>query len=82
MAHPRAHTPSLAAWVPFSLPSPPVEYIRRQKQPRPPPSRRRPERPRLEHPEEKAKQPGHGVEAPEEKERIGRMEAEGEGEVL
>ncbi|XP_036102861.1 adipocyte enhancer-binding protein 1 [Molossus molossus] len=43
------------------------EYIRRQKQPRPPPSRRRPERPRLEHPEEKAKHPGQGVEAPEEK---------------
>ncbi|XP_036183029.1 adipocyte enhancer-binding protein 1 [Myotis myotis] len=46
------------------------EYIRRQKQPRPPPSRRRPERPWLEHPEEKAEPPGQGVEAPEEEERI------------
>ncbi|ELK25160.1 Adipocyte enhancer-binding protein 1 [Myotis davidii] len=46
------------------------EYIRRQKQPRPPPSRRRPERPWLEHPEEKAEPPGQGVKAPEEKERI------------
>ncbi|KAM8770982.1 adipocyte enhancer-binding protein 1 [Rhynchonycteris naso] len=42
------------------------EYIRRQKQPRPPPSRRRPERPWPEPPEEKAKPPGKGVEVPEE----------------
>ncbi|XP_045437047.1 adipocyte enhancer-binding protein 1 isoform X2 [Pipistrellus kuhlii] len=46
------------------------EYIRRQKQPRPPPSRRRPEKPWLEPPEEKAEPPGLGVETPEEKERI------------
>ncbi|XP_069444295.1 adipocyte enhancer-binding protein 1 [Ovis canadensis] len=43
------------------------EYIRRQKQPRPPPSRRRPERPWPERPEEKAEPPGRGFEAPEEK---------------
>ncbi|KAF6085292.1 AE binding protein 1 [Phyllostomus discolor] len=45
------------------------EYIRRQKPPRPPPSRRRPERPWPEHPEEKTKPRGQGVAAPEEKER-------------
>nr|XP_021559409.1 adipocyte enhancer-binding protein 1 [Neomonachus schauinslandi] len=38
------------------------EYIRRQKQPRPPPSRRRPEPP-----EEKAEPPGPGLEAPKER---------------
>ncbi|XP_066095791.1 adipocyte enhancer-binding protein 1 [Saccopteryx bilineata] len=42
------------------------EYIRRQKQPRPPPSRRRPERPWPEPPEEKTKPPGQGIEVPEE----------------
>lgn len=54
--------------------SPPVEYIRRQKQPRPPPSRRRPERLWPERPEEKAELPGRGFEAPEK--RIGRMQAD------
>uniref|UniRef100_A0A8D1J5Z3 Adipocyte enhancer-binding protein 1 n=1 Tax=Sus scrofa TaxID=9823 RepID=A0A8D1J5Z3_PIG len=43
------------------------EYIRRQKQPRPPPSRRRPERLWPERPEEKAEPPRRGFEAPEEK---------------
>ncbi|XP_022448779.1 adipocyte enhancer-binding protein 1 [Delphinapterus leucas] len=43
------------------------EYIRRQKQPRPPPSRRRPERLWPERPEEKAEPPGRGFEAPEER---------------
>uniref|UniRef100_A0A8D1UNK4 Adipocyte enhancer-binding protein 1 n=1 Tax=Sus scrofa TaxID=9823 RepID=A0A8D1UNK4_PIG len=47
--------------------SAPVEYIRRQKQPRPPPSRRRPERLWPERPEEKAEPPRRGFEAPEEK---------------
>ncbi|KAM5203813.1 adipocyte enhancer-binding protein 1 isoform 2-T2 [Hipposideros larvatus] len=42
------------------------EYIRRQKQPRPPPSRRRPERPWPEHPEEKAEPPGQRLDTPEE----------------
>ncbi|KAM5302752.1 adipocyte enhancer-binding protein 1 [Glossophaga mutica] len=45
------------------------EYIRRQKPPRLPPSRRRPERPWPEHPEEKTEPRGQGVAAPEEKER-------------
>lgn len=54
-----------------SPPSPSVEYIRRQKRPRPPPTRRRPERPWPERPEEKAKPSGPVLEAPEE--RIGRM---------
>ncbi|XP_023494750.2 adipocyte enhancer-binding protein 1 [Equus przewalskii] len=44
------------------------EYIRRQKQPRPPPSRRRPERPWPERPEEKPELPRPGVKAPEEEE--------------
>lgn len=39
------------------------EYVRRQKQPRPPPSRRRP---RPEHTEERVKPPGPGIAAPEE----------------
>uniref|UniRef100_A0A667GAJ6 Adipocyte enhancer-binding protein 1 n=1 Tax=Lynx canadensis TaxID=61383 RepID=A0A667GAJ6_LYNCA len=57
-----------------------VEYIRRQKQPRPPPSRRRPERLWPERPEEKAEPAGPGLEAPTE--RIGRMGAAGgEGRV-
>ncbi|KAM9078397.1 adipocyte enhancer-binding protein 1 [Megaptera novaeangliae] len=43
------------------------EYIRRQKQPRPPPSRRRPEKLWPERPEEKAEPPGPGFEAPEER---------------
>ena len=63
-----------------SPPSPSVEYIRRQKQPRPPPSRRRPERLWPERPEEKAEPAGPGLEAPTE--RIGRMGAAGgEGRV-
>ncbi|XP_049497116.1 adipocyte enhancer-binding protein 1 [Panthera uncia] len=43
------------------------EYIRRQKQPRPPPSRRRPERLWPERPEEKAEPAGLGLEAPTER---------------
>uniref|UniRef100_A0ABI7XCA9 AE binding protein 1 n=1 Tax=Felis catus TaxID=9685 RepID=A0ABI7XCA9_FELCA len=43
------------------------EYIRRQKQPRPPPSRRRPERLWPERPEEKAEPAGPGLEAPTER---------------
>ncbi|XP_034495646.1 adipocyte enhancer-binding protein 1 [Ailuropoda melanoleuca] len=43
------------------------EYIRRQKQPRPPPSRRRPERVWPERPEEKAEPPGPAPEAPKER---------------
>ncbi|XP_060027590.1 adipocyte enhancer-binding protein 1 isoform X1 [Erinaceus europaeus] len=41
------------------------EYYRRQKRPRPPPTRRKPPRP--EPPEEKAKPPGPGVDIPEER---------------
>uniref|UniRef100_A0A667FUS9 Adipocyte enhancer-binding protein 1 n=1 Tax=Lynx canadensis TaxID=61383 RepID=A0A667FUS9_LYNCA len=68
--------PLLGLWG-FDLP---VEYIRRQKQPRPPPSRRRPERLWPERPEEKAEPAGPGLEAPTE--RIGRMGAAGgEGRV-
>ncbi|XP_037348802.1 adipocyte enhancer-binding protein 1 isoform X1 [Talpa occidentalis] len=43
------------------------EYIRRQKQPRPPPRRRRPERIWPERPEEKAESPRLEVETPEER---------------
>uniref|UniRef100_A0A452QJB5 AE binding protein 1 n=1 Tax=Ursus americanus TaxID=9643 RepID=A0A452QJB5_URSAM len=48
-----------------ALPS--VEYIRRQKQHRPPPSRRRPERVWPQRPEEKAELPGPVPEAPKER---------------
>lgn len=73
-----APLPSEEGPWPSSEPTLPlVEYIRRQKQPRPPPSRRRPERPWPERPEEKPELPRPGVKAPEEEEeRIGRLGAD------